>query len=399
MDSDNDCPELVPIVTGPPVPENEVYESDTQTRIPVTLITGFLGAGKTTLLNHILTEEHGKRIAVIMNEFGDTRDIEKSLTVSQDGGQVEEWLELRNGCLCCTVKDSGIKAVEELMRRKGRFDYILLETTGLADPGPIVTMLWQNEELDSDLYLDGVVTVVDAKYIQGYLAESSGDTRADGQPAAATEAQRQIAMADRVLINKVDLVDDTKLSAVRQAIYDINKTAEIHTSERSRISVGAVLDIKAYSDAPPRLSEDTSGHRLAQSTTTLCLPVPEGLVLSRSAVDRWIRTVLWEYSVPAVAGHEGPDKVSPTPFQVYRLKGLLVLHDDTDADAVEPVAPQPMVVQGVQELYEFHAVVASLDSVPSTLVVLIGKDLPQQDLKASWAALLQVHAPAASIAV
>ncbi|GAB6029039.1 COBW domain-containing protein 1, variant 2 [Chamberlinius hualienensis] len=124
-------------------------------RIPITLITGYLGAGKTTLLNFILTEQHTKKIAVILNEFGEGSALEKSLAISQEGNLYEEWLELRNGCLCCSVKDNGVKAIENLMKLKGKFDYILLETTGLADPVPIISMFWLDKELGSDLYLDG----------------------------------------------------------------------------------------------------------------------------------------------------------------------------------------------------------------------------------------------------
>uniref|UniRef100_A0AAY4ADD5 CobW/HypB/UreG nucleotide-binding domain-containing protein n=1 Tax=Denticeps clupeoides TaxID=299321 RepID=A0AAY4ADD5_9TELE len=148
---EEDCPELVPI---------EVATA----QIPVTIITGYLGSGKTTLLNYILTEQHNKRIAVILNEFGEGSALEKSLAVSQAGELYEEWLELRNGCLCCSVKDNGLKAIENLMEKKGKFDYILLETTGLADPGSVASMFWVDAELGSDLYLDGIVTVVDAKY-------------------------------------------------------------------------------------------------------------------------------------------------------------------------------------------------------------------------------------------
>ncbi|XP_009985936.1 PREDICTED: COBW domain-containing protein 2-like, partial [Tauraco erythrolophus] len=121
-------------------------------------------AGKTTLLNYILTEQHSKRIAVILNEFGEGSALEKSLAISQGGELYEEWLELRNGCLCCSVKDNGVKAIENLMQRRGKFDYILLETTGLADPGAVASMFWVDSELGSDIYLDGIVSVVDAKH-------------------------------------------------------------------------------------------------------------------------------------------------------------------------------------------------------------------------------------------
>ncbi|KAF5912746.1 hypothetical protein HPG69_007736 [Diceros bicornis minor] len=132
--AEEDCPELVPIETKQ---REEEEKSGPGAKIPVTIITGYLGAGKTTLLNYILTEQHSKRIAVILNEFGEGSAVEKSLAVSQGGELYEEWLELRNGCLCCSVKDSGLRAIENLMQKKGKFDYILLETTGLADPGKI----------------------------------------------------------------------------------------------------------------------------------------------------------------------------------------------------------------------------------------------------------------------
>lgn len=141
------------------------------TKVPITIITGFLGSGKTTLLNYVLTEQHGKKIAVIMNEFGEGDSIEKSMSVGQGGELFEEWLELRNGCLCCSVKDNGVKAIENLMTKKGKFDYVLLETTGLADPGPIASIFWLDEELCSDIYLDGIITVVDAKYGGQYLEQ------------------------------------------------------------------------------------------------------------------------------------------------------------------------------------------------------------------------------------
>uniref|UniRef100_A0A0L8IFS4 CobW/HypB/UreG nucleotide-binding domain-containing protein n=1 Tax=Octopus bimaculoides TaxID=37653 RepID=A0A0L8IFS4_OCTBM len=189
-------------------------------KVPITIITGFLGAGKTTLLNYILSENHGKRIAVILNEFGEGSSIEKSLAVGQKGELFEEWLELRNGCLCCSVKDNGVKAIENLMLKKGKFDYILLETTGLADPGPIASIFWVDEELCSDIYLDGIITMIDAKHCLQHLNEVKKDNLVN-------ECARQIALADLVVINKVDLVSKTELSQVKERISTINSLAEL----------------------------------------------------------------------------------------------------------------------------------------------------------------------------
>merc|ERR1712093_538226 len=157
MDFDDEEPPMLVIVG-----ENEARDSlidPKPIKVPITIVTGYLGAGKTTLMNYIL------------NEFGDSIDIEKSLTVNKGGEKVEEWLEVGNGCICCSVKDSGVNAIESLMEKKGAFDYILLETTGLADPGNIAPLFWVDEGLGSTIYLDGIVTLVDAKNILKSLNE------------------------------------------------------------------------------------------------------------------------------------------------------------------------------------------------------------------------------------
>ncbi|KAJ1659050.1 hypothetical protein IWQ61_001817 [Dispira simplex] len=413
MDFDSELPpELVPIDQIPttvPIPE------PSGAKLPVTLITGFLGAGKTTLLNYILTKEHGKRIAVVMNEFGDTRDVEKSLTIGQDGELVEEWLELRNGCLCCTVKDAGVKAIEQLMRKKGSFDYILLETTGLADPGPIASMFWQNEELGGELYLDGVITVVDAKYILEYLASTPSDTE------DVNEAQRQVALADRIVLNKVDQVDEADILRIKEVLCSINQTANVITSVRSQVPIQTVLDLQAYAFDPAKVTAmqelaqlaTASAPHINRSITTLCLAVPDNQALARHLVERWLQILLWERAVPTVSVEQSkgnPDSVisitetavtlsnsqvilSEDPsieteeLRVYRAKGLLSLIDD------EGIALRH-IVQAVQELYEVEPL-PNADPVGDNLLVLIGKHLPHQALQASWSDLLTAlcHCP------
>ena len=178
-----------------------------QAAIPVTVFTGFLGAGKTTLLNRVLTENHGKRYAVIVNEFGEV-GIDNDLVVNSD----EEIFEMNNGCICCSVRGDLIRIIEGLMRRRGRFDGILIETTGLADPAPVAQTFFVDEDVRKNTKLDAIVTVVDAKHLLGALDD-------------AHEAQEQIAFADIILLNKTDLVEPEELDAARERIRAINPVA------------------------------------------------------------------------------------------------------------------------------------------------------------------------------
>ncbi|RUZ74459.1 GTP-binding protein [Mesorhizobium sp. M7A.F.Ca.US.006.01.1.1] len=202
--------------------------SDAQTQIPVTVLTGYLGAGKTTLLNRILSENHGKRYAVIVNEFGEI-GIDNDLIVESD----EEIYEMNNGCVCCTVRGDLIRVVEGLMRRPGRFDAIVVETTGLADPVPVAQTFFMDDDVRSKTRLDAVVALVDAKHLPLRLKDSR-------------EAEDQIAFADVVVLNKTDLVTPEELAKVEATIRAINPAAKIHRTTRAGVDLTEVLDRGAF---------------------------------------------------------------------------------------------------------------------------------------------------------
>ena len=192
-------------------------------KIPVTVLTGYLGAGKTTLLNRILTEEHGKRYAVIVNEFGEV-GIDNDLVVGAD----EEVFEMNNGCVCCTVRGDLIRVLQGLMKRKGGFDAIIVETTGLADPGPVAQTFFVDDDVKARTALDSVTAVVDAKHIMLRLSDSK-------------EAVEQIAFADQIVLNKTDLVSEDDLRHVEARIRRINPLAPIHRAQRSNVPLDAIL--------------------------------------------------------------------------------------------------------------------------------------------------------------
>ena len=202
--------------------------SQTSDLIPVTVLTGYLGAGKTTLLNRILSENHGRKYAVVINEFGEL-GVDNDLVVDTD----EEVFEMNNGCICCTVRGDLIRIVGGLMKRRGKFDGIIIETTGLANPAPVAQTFFVDEGVRARTRLDAIVTVVDAKNLAARLADSA-------------EAAAQIAFADVILLNKTDLVTAAELEAVEGKIRAINRFATIHRTERSAVDIAAVMDQGAF---------------------------------------------------------------------------------------------------------------------------------------------------------
>ena len=198
-------------------------------RIPVTVLTGFLGSGKTTLLNRILSEEHGLRIAVIENEFGEI-GIDQELVINAD----EEIFEMNNGCICCTVRGDLIRILGELAKRKDKFDRVILETTGMADPGPVAQTFFIDEDIDAQYELDGIITLVDAKHVDNHLNDNTDEVLA------------QVAFADRIILNKVDLVKQDELRNLKSRLQDINQMAGFYSATMADAPIAELLDIGGF---------------------------------------------------------------------------------------------------------------------------------------------------------
>jgi G3E family GTPase len=315
-------------------------------QVPVTVLTGYLGAGKTTLLNRILSEQHGKKYAVIVNEFGEL-GIDNDLVVNAD----EEVFEMNNGCICCTVRGDLIRIIEGLMKRKGRFDAILIETTGLADPAPVAQTFFVDDEVRNRTKLDSIVTVVDAKNFLQRLEDSH-------------EAAEQVAFADVILLNKVDLVSPDEAESVAARIRSINPMARLHRTDHCAMPVDEILDRGAFDlnrileIEPDFLGEDTHEHDDAIKSVSLRASRP----LEARRFNEWISELLRLRGI-----------------DILRCKGILDFAGN----------PNRFVFQGVHMLMEGRAGKPwRKGDKRESKFVLIGRNLDEADLRTGFEACL-----------
>jgi G3E family GTPase len=348
----------------------------TPAKIPVTVLTGYLGAGKTTLLNRILSEPHGKKFAVIVNEFGEI-GIDNELIVNAD----EEVFEMNNGCICCTVRGDLVRIIDGLMRRKGKFDAIIVETTGLADPAPVAQTFFMDEQVGAKTKLDAVVTVADAKWLNERLKD-------------APEVKNQIAFADVILINKTDLVSPAELSEIEARIRAINPYARLHRTERAKIDIAEVLGRNAFDldrilDIEPAFLEPEESHvhehehgenhvhhhGQKDEHAHNDVHVHHGL---KHYHDEDMQSVALKIDQPLNPDKFFPwvqDLVATDGPSILRCKGILSFKDD----------PERFVFQGVHMILDGdHQRPWKADEVRNSRIIFIGRNLPEEKIRTGF---------------
>ncbi|MGW4070502.1 CobW family GTP-binding protein [Nocardia grenadensis] len=339
-------------------PQNDSDGVVPDSRVPVTVLTGFLGSGKTTLLNRVLTERHGMKIAVIENEFGEV-GIDDALVVDAE----EEIFEMNNGCICCTVRGDLIRILGALMRRRDKFDHILIETTGLADPAPVAQTFFMDDEIASQLRLDAIVTLVDAAHIRQHLDEEKPE-------GVENEAVEQIAFADRIVLNKTDLVDEPTVAEVIARIRAINTPVEIIPTEQAQVDLAAILDVHAFDldrvldNDPSFLTETDHQHDLSVTSVGIDLAG----VLNQDKLNEWLGQLLRD---------KGAD--------IFRSKGVLAVEGST----------RQYVFQGVHMLFVGELGREWGDAPRRSRMIFIGRNLDRTELEAGFAACVATAGAAA----
>jgi G3E family GTPase len=377
---DDDIPLLIP--AEPPAPQQQqitsriIRPSDCKAhsaKVPVTILTGFLGSGKTTLLRYILNTQHDLRIAVLMNEFSTGGgQFERALNITAQGDTVDTWIDMPNGCVCCSSKGQAVTLIEQMLAQKGAMDHVIIETSGLANPGPIMTSFWVDDALESPIYLDGVITVVDAKNIGTYLLTDSNVAKHDGgaleniceqqqqeerselshnksnddnRVGGYYEASQQIACADKIVINKTDLISNAgELNTVIAAVQCINTVAQIQCTSFAKIDrLNELLHIDSMrfrSDIAEmttssclEMSRSNGGVPLDHLTTTAHIHTEggagteyvemEGWLLNEQCIENLMTELLWGEH------HEN--------YVILRIKALLCIQGQSVYTALQAV--------------------------------------------------------------
>ena len=312
--------------------------------VPVTILTGFLGSGKTTLLNHILRERHGHKIAVIMNEFGEV-DIDSDLILKTE----EEIYQMTNGCMCCVadVRQDVIKIIAKLFASGQRLDHIIVETSGLADPAPVAAAFFVDEEAAGRVNLDAIVTMVDAVHIAQHLAD-------ERMNATDNQAADQIMAADRIVMNKTDLVDAAGLAEAERHVRRVNETAPIVRSSHAKVALDEILGVGGFS--PPSIA--TRPDFFEDTTHTHDPSLVSQAFIYGAPFDRGKLTAWLEQTTQAMAA------------DLFRLKGIIAVHG----------SPNRWVLQAVHTLLDFRADIPWGDTPPSSKFVFIGRNLDRAAL-------------------
>lgn len=354
----------------------------TQRPVPVTILTGFLGSGKTTLLNYILTEKHGHRIAVIENEFGEV-DVDSDLVMTSE----EEIFQIINGCICCVVdvRTDLVKILQKLLERKDQFDHILVETSGLADPTPVAATFFMDHDVARKVSLDGVVTLVDALHIESHL----DDPQLQGYD---NQAVDQIVAADRIIVNKIDLVGEAQLLRVEKRIRKINEGAHVMRSSHAQVDLNQILGIQGFAPSSLGISDPhflegyehvceeacdhdhEHGHKHAAAPGHTHDPSVDSVSLvfdmpfDKRQLDDWLLQL-----------------VAANGDDIFRLKGIVAIGGDD----------RKFVLQGVHRVIELRSAEAWGLTTPLSKFVFIGRNLERKKLHAGLFACLHEPLPVA----